>query len=264
MGTGGPLAGLTVAPGKAVVITGDSPDQCWRRSQLLGHHVGWICRPFRNPPQPHEWQPLFEQIAGHHARSAFTLAVIDPLNAFLPRRGSDAPATLHATLAALRGLTVLGLSVLALHHPLGAHAPSPVGQHGLLWKSHADILIEMRRYRRPSQDRCRRLLAWSPYEETPRQRIIELTDDATQYLVHDDLRQEARTAHWATLHAILAGATAPLTRADIRQCWPQHPIPDDATVYRWLEEAIARGLVRKYGRGRRNDPFRYGLRDCQG
>src|SRR5262249_59994393 len=50
MGTGGPLAGLTLAPGKAVVITGDSPVQCWRRNQLLGtgNHVGWMCRPFRN------------------------------------------------------------------------------------------------------------------------------------------------------------------------------------------------------------------------
>lgn len=43
--------------------------------------------------------------------------------------------------------------------------------------------------------------------------------------------------------------------------WPSDPVPDDATVYRWLEEAIARGLARKYGRGRRNDPFRYGPRD---
>ncbi len=118
------------------------------------------------------------------------------------------------------------------------------------------------RYRHTSQDRCHRLRAWSPYEETLRQRIIELTADATQYLVHDGLRQEARTTHWATLHAILAGAATPLTRAAIRQRWPHDPVPDDATVYRWLEEAIARGLAHKYGRGRRNDPFPYVPRDC--
>jgi hypothetical protein len=263
MDTGGPLAGLTVAPGKAVVITGDSLEQCSRRGRLPGPHVGWICRPFRTPPRPHDWQPLVDQIADYHARSAFSLAVIDPLNAFLPRLGHDPPTTVHATLAALRGLTTLGLSVLALHHPIGGdHPPGQAATDCRPWTSHADIHIEMRRYRRTSQDRCRRLRAWSPYEETPRQRIIDLTADGTQYLVHDGLRQEARATHWATLHAILAGATAPLTRAAIRQRWPQDPVPDDATVYRWLEEAIARGLARKYGRGRRNDPFLYGPRDC--
>jgi hypothetical protein len=261
--TGGALAGLPLAAARAVVITGDSPFQWAQRGQLLGigKHVGYICQPFRTPPQPHEWQPLFDQIANVCAHSAFSLVVIDPLNAFLPGPSYD-HATLLTTLATLRRLTALGLSVLALYHPRtdGRSPGQPSRDPGPSFR-HADILIEMGWCRQTSpSDRRRRLRAWSRFEETPRHRVIERTPDGTNYLAHDSLRDQAETTNWRTLHALLAGAAAKLTRADIRQRWPTTPVPDEATIYRWLEEAVARGVVCKDGQGRRNHPFCYGLR----
>src|SRR6516225_6963514 len=43
--TGGELAGLPLAAGKAVVVSEESPDHWYRRSCSLsfGDHVGWFC-----------------------------------------------------------------------------------------------------------------------------------------------------------------------------------------------------------------------------
>src|SRR5262249_43395679 len=58
MKAGGSLGGLAVAPGKALVIC-EETRQHWelRRQKLdFGDHVGWLCRPFRGRPAPHQWR----------------------------------------------------------------------------------------------------------------------------------------------------------------------------------------------------------------
>jgi hypothetical protein len=150
---GGELAGLPLAPGRAVVVSEESLEHWHRRSRHLdfGDHVGWYCQPFRGRPRPDEWQAFLEGIAELRDRQEFALVVIDALAAFFPGRGEDHAGCLLEALAPLRQLTRRSLAVLALHH--SRKGEPPVGQmargSGALLAA-ADILLEMRLYPRPA------------------------------------------------------------------------------------------------------------------
>jgi hypothetical protein len=66
MKTGGSLAGLAVAPGKAVVVSEEGAEHWQRRARQLdfGDHVGWFCRPFRGKPSGSEWAAFIGALAG--------------------------------------------------------------------------------------------------------------------------------------------------------------------------------------------------------
>ena len=50
------------------------------------------------------------------------------------------------------------------------------------------------------------------------------------------------------------------TRREILADWPpDFDSPDKATLWKWLDRAVAQGLVCQEGNGRKNDPFRYWL-----
>ena len=51
-----------------------------------------------------------------------------------------------------------------------------------------------------------------------------------------------------------------LTRQEILDQWPSTYLkPNQSTLWRWLDDACERGLMRLEGAGRRADPFRYYL-----
>jgi hypothetical protein len=59
---------------------------------------------------------------------------------------------------------------------------------------------------------------------------------------------------------VLEDAERKLCRRDILNEWPaDQPKPDDGTLWRWLDQALAAGTVRREGTGRKNDPYRYWL-----
>lgn len=191
---------------------------------------------------------------------SLSLVVIDPLAAFMTG-GENTAASMLATLMPLRRLTALGLSVLVAHHPQKGKLRTGQAFRGSgALAGFADILIEMRCYGRVSEnDRRRRLQAFSRYEETPRQRVIELNADGTDYLSHGSFEDMEFTTSWQTLRRLLEEAPRKLTRRQIRKQWPAERPPDDSTVNRWLERAVAEGVLRKDGQGVKSSPFRYWL-----
>jgi hypothetical protein len=109
-------------------------------------------------------------------------------------------------------------------------------------------------------DRRRRLLAWSRLEETPRQFVIELIAEGTDYAAHGDFAQDEFVPAWAALRRVLEHAPDKLTRMEILRAWPEgETAPSRATLWRWLERAVAEGLVLREGVGPTSDPFRYWL-----
>jgi hypothetical protein len=261
--TGGEFAGLPLAAGKAVVIS-EEPRQLWEirgRRLDFADHVGWFCRPFPGKPSAPAWRSLVERIAGLRAERGVSLAVIDPLAAFLPGKSeNDAPSMLEA-LAPLQRLTSLGMAVLVLHHPRkqeSAPGTAPRGSGALL--GHADILIEMRACPRAADgDRRRRLHAFSRYDETPRERLIELSSDGLDYSCLGTFEQGEFAADWEILRGILAAASRKLTCPEILRSWPATRSADRASIYRWLNRAVDLGFACRDGRGRRRHPFRYWL-----
>ena len=90
--------------------------------------------------------------------------------------------------------------------------------------------------------------------------MIELNADGTDYLAHGDFQDEEFTRNWDRLRALLADASGKRTRKQILLDWPEGAdLPGEVTLWRWLERAVAQGLVVQEGSGRRNDPYRYWL-----
>ena len=260
---GGQLAGLAVQPGKAVVISEESPLLWQERQRKLhfGPHINWLCRPFASRPDREQWAGLVEALVQLHATEGLDLVVIDPLAHFLPGRSENVADSLLAALLTLQRLTRLGMSVWILHHPKKGEVRAGQAARGSgVLGAYVDILLEMRCYRDPADpDRRRVIDAYSRHDATPRRLVIELTADGTDYLSHGDLREDDMSKNLAILQEILATAEDSLTRREIRQCWPDDRRPDAATLWRWLEQLVVEGRVVREGGGRRGDPFRFGL-----
>src|SRR5262249_34966294 len=109
-------------------------------------------------------------------------------------------------------------------------------------------------------DRRRVLQAWSRFPATPRQLVLEWAADGTDYLARGDVTDEEFREHWQPLAAFFASAPGKLTRRELRAVWPAgRGGPVEQTLWRWLEKAVAAGLLRRDGTGHRNAPYRYWL-----
>lgn len=259
---GGTLAGLAVKPGQTVVIT-EEPVPLWaeRAARLdFGGRACFIPQPFRAVPGPAEWQALIDRLLDLRARHGIDLAVIDPLAPLL-RQENQARAVLE-TLLPLRALTDVGMAVLILHHPAKGQRPAGQAARGsgaLL--GHVDISIEMRHPGGDPLTRRRRFLALSRHAQTPRDLLLELSADGTDYAaVPETPEPDDFQSSWDTLRLALDDAPRKLTRAEILADWPpDFDKPKRTTLWRWLDRAVDRGLLARDGTGRKSDPFRYWL-----
>src|SRR5438552_3558441 len=68
MKSGGELAGLPVTPGRAAIISEESPALWVERSRKFDFagHVRWFCRPFLGRPSPEQWQALIDHLLVLH------------------------------------------------------------------------------------------------------------------------------------------------------------------------------------------------------
>ncbi|MFL5240782.1 MAG: AAA family ATPase [Gemmataceae bacterium] len=264
MATGGEIAGQPVRPGRAVVISDESLD-LWdlRLGQFdIGDHVGLLCRPFRGQPLPQEWVNLVDYLVDLHQVEGLELVVIDSLASFVPGRDENNASCMMQTLAPLQRLTEKGVALMIVHHP--RRKPSAPGHSmrgsGALPAS-VDILLEMDWFVRSDEsDRRRQLRAFSRFPETPRRQVCEWSADGRDYRTLGDFHESAFTEGWNVLRIVLEDAPGKLKRQAVLDQWPpDYPRPDPASVWRWLEKGVARGLIHRDGAGRRNAPFRYWL-----
>ncbi len=104
------------------------------------------------------------------------------------------------------------------------------------------------------------LCANSRFDQTPRRPMIERNEAGTDYLSHGDQTTDDFTQGWQVLRMVLEDARFNLTRQEVRDEWPyDFPAPDRTTLWRWLDRAVADGLVSRDGTGRKSNPFRYWL-----
>jgi hypothetical protein len=258
----GSFAGLTLSPGRSLIISEEHADHWRRRSAHLnfGDHVGWFCRPFRGRPSPGQWDFFVEHLAQLHARLGVDLVVVDPLAAFMAGGSENEAGCMLDTLLPLQRLTSAGMSVLVLHHPRRQPAaPGEAARGSGALPGFADILVEMRWLHGPAQDdRRRRLVALARYPETPKELVIALNPDGTDYEALGSMKDAEFAEHWPILERILLEAPALLDRAAIRRAWPARR-PEAARLAAWLEEAVTRGLIRRWGKGVKGSRYRYWL-----
>jgi hypothetical protein len=252
---------LQVRPGKTVVVS-EEPLSLWAdRARRLdfGGKVCFLPRPFLTIPRLEEWQALLDRILALRQLHGIDLAVIDPLAPFL--RGENQARSMLESLMPLGALTRAGMALFLLHHP--GRGRRPIGQaargSGALL-GHVDISIEMRHPGGNALTRRRRFLALSRHDETPRKLLLELNPEGTDYLPVAGPAEDAFQSAWTPLRLVLAHAPQKLTRLDILAEWPpDFEKPNAASLWRFLDRAVERGLVACEGSGHKADPFRYWL-----
>jgi hypothetical protein len=255
---GQPLFGLPVSAGKTVVIS-EEPRCLWAercRQFNFGGKLCLIAQPFPHLPSAEQWRGLLGHIGQLHAEHGIDLLVIDSVTHFL--RAENAARGVLDLLMPVRELTTLGLAALWMHHPRRRDAsPGNAGRgHGAL-HAEVDISIEMRHAGNNLDSRKRRFFCLSRHAATPRHLLFELNADGTDYTVLPDA-EESFTEQWDVLRMVLEDAPQKLTRLDILDEWPEDfPRPCPATLWKWLQEAVAAQLVKVEGTGRKADPFRY-------
>jgi hypothetical protein len=261
---GGQLAGLALAPGRTVVVSEESALLWNERRQKLGFgpSVAFQCRPFRGKPTMDQWLALIDRLAELKVRHGVDLAAIDTLATFLPGRDESHAGLMLEALLPIQKLTELGMAVLLSHHPRkGNTADAQAARGSGALTGFADIVVEMRHYTRASaEDRRRVLYGYSRHEQTPRVRVIELNAEGAAYANLGGLVDVEFEETWALLRRLFEAAHARRTRAEVLAAWPPDvPAPSEATLWRWLDQAVARGLLRCEGAGHKTAPFRYWL-----
>src|SRR5262245_15926617 len=197
----GVLAGLAVAPGRALVVSEEAAADWDTRCQKLaiGQNVQFLCRPFQGArPTDAQWFALVAALEALQRQEALDLLVIDPLGTLLPGYAETcAPKQLDCLLP-LQALANQGPAVWLLHHPAkGNRADGLTSRGSSALSGFADIVMERSCYRRArSLDRRRRICAYSRYVETPRHLVIELNADGTDYLVRTDAAGTVLVETW--------------------------------------------------------------------
>ncbi len=263
-GSGTPFLGRELRPGRAWVISEESRSQWGERLRLLpiGPHVQLLARPFRGRPTHDEWNSLIDLAVEAAATTGLDLVVIDPLASFLPGRCESDSATLLEALVPLHRLTAAGVAVLLLHHPRKAKSEagsSARGSGALL--GFVDCSLELTRYSRLGTDAKRRLiLGQSRREGTPARLAYEWNPSTGAFAVCTDPRERQFEENWQTVLGILKDRTGGITHREIAEVWPPDvDKPGLSTLYGWLNLGSDRKLVRRVGRGTKDDPWRYRL-----
>jgi hypothetical protein len=264
MKVGGMLAGRPLAPGRAVVVSEESPAMWRDRGQVLafGDHVHWMCRPFLGKPREDEWLALLGQIGRLHEQAPVDLLVLDSLANLAPMRNENNAVEMLRTLLPLQGLTGRGVCALIAHHPRkGAIVPGQAARGSGALLAFVDVILEMQPVaRRNPRDRRRRLRAWSRHDATPPNWVIEWTADGTDYLGLGPSAEPDFERGWPLLQGVLASAERALTRQEIHRRWPELGlVPARMTLWRWLDCVVKEGRVLQDGLGTRADPYRYRL-----
>jgi hypothetical protein len=272
MKEGGEFAGLALRPGKAIIISEESPVHWYQRNQRLafGDHLCWFCRPFVCRPSLVQWQALLATVLDLHVRHQFDLVLVDPLQHFV--RSENSGQAMLDFLHTFDPLLAAGLAVWLSHHPRkGRFLEGQAARGSGTLSGYIDIVMEMSLWARPGTrasagepdaggeaERRRRIAGFSRWDDTVKRLVIELNAEGTDYRSRGQFELDGFDENWKQLRTILHDSCGKLTRRQVRRRWPSDfPAPDPSTLWRWLETAVERGLLHKAGLGSRKWPFQY-------
>jgi hypothetical protein len=264
LSTGNSLAGLRVKPTKGVIVSEERLDRWQRRNESLrfGNNVIFLCRHGQIRTTPESWQGLIGHLERLGRDEGVELVVLDPLAPFLPGATENLSAAMRNVLEPLEQLTSAGQSVLLVHHPRkGKTAPGQAARGSGALSAFVDVLMEMRLpVDTGPLSRRRRLRAWSRFDGTPRNRIIELSEDGTSYgdLEYDPHVPAGYRLAPVAMRLLRNQPSGVLSRDQMLERWPRElKVPHPLALWRALDEAVKSGQINQQGSGRRNDPFCY-------
>jgi hypothetical protein len=263
------FCGEPIEPIKALVISEESETK-WaeRRDDLgLGDHVHVICRPFPMRPTTPDWGVFMHDIAQLVKERGFNLVIFDTVqNLWCVKDENDAAQVIEA-LVPLNMITKEGAAVLLAMHPSKSDATEGRMTRGSgAIGGFVDIIVEMRRFDPERRDDSRRVLtAYSRFDDTPTQKVIELDKDNQQYRAVGTKADAKSADRLSVIQQILEDSNGNhLTPEDIYLKWEGTDAgvarPSIRTLRRDLEGAMEddpNTVIRQSGSGRKKAPFRY-------
>lgn len=259
---GGDVGG-EVVPCKVLVIS-EETGALWaaRRDALaIGDNVHFILRPFKGRPDWQGWDGFVDHLAGLVAKHTYALVVVDPLANLLPVRDENDAASMLSALMPLGRITEADAALLLLHHPRkgdGGEGQAARGSGAL--PGFVDVLVEMRRCTSERSDTRRVLTAYSRFDSTPAEQVLELTEGG--YHSCGTKADAVKSDRMGALTDLLPSEAPGLTAEEVRDLWPDEgvqgiPRPGKRTLENDLKAGADLGRWHMTGVGRKGDPFRF-------
>jgi hypothetical protein len=265
LGSGEAFCGLEVLPSRVLYVPEESEGMWEQRKHRLDlqDNVSFIIRPFKTKPDFPTWLEFLDYVKGlctgprpdrngvWKPGPPFDLVIFDTLSNLWPVRDENDAAQVQAALMPLRGLTDTGASLLLAHHLNKGDSTEGRGSRGSgALPGFVDIILELRRSNAADwSDRKRVLTGYSRFEETPRELVIELTQDGAAYISHGNRQQAGKEERLQAIRAILPANAPGLTLEEIQEALPTDP----QACQKDAIERIARGReprALEEGRGR--------------
>lgn len=252
-----------LAPGQrgiTALVVSEECQRLWmqRRDHLgLGDAVHLVPSPFRMRPTPSEWAAFVEHVAELVRTRGYGLVVFDALPALWPVANENDAAQVLEALTPMRAITEAGAALLLVNHPRKGDATEAQSSRGSgALPGWVDIIVEMRRHRPEDRaDRRRVLSAYSRFEDTPVEAVLELRDDGYAYIGDRAMLNEEERKR--TIAQVLRDSDGALTVQEVKSRWPSQMVPGAATLRADLQAGAESGLWMRTGAGKRNDPHRF-------
>jgi hypothetical protein len=160
-------------------------------------------------------------------------------------------------LAALKQLETRANQLLVHHNRKGDGQEATAARGSGALAAFVDTIIELRRFdARDRGNRQRVLTGYGRFDETPEERVIELTAEGQfislgtrQDEVHDDLS--------GVIAALLPATPPGLSIEEIRERWPVPSRPLKQKLLNTLRRGTEQGQWLRQGEGKRRSPFRF-------
>jgi hypothetical protein len=261
MGQGEDLAGLTVTQGGVLVVSEESA-ALWatRRDKLgIGDHALFYVRPFLGRPDARTWAAFLRHLAQLVRQRELALICFDTLAALSPCDDENDAAKMLAALTPLHLLTEAGAAVLLSHHPRKGDASEGQASRGSgALPGFVDVILEMRRAKAGRDTRQRELTAYSRFDDTPRELVIELAEDGSGYRSLGCPSQADRQSRWQTIRDLLPSEAPGKTAEELLATWPDGLAkPGKRTVEQDLQHGAETGRWSMSGTGKRGTPYRF-------
>ncbi len=255
---GGELVGKSVDKAKVLIISEEDSSEWKGRKEVYGlcENIALICIPFKTKPSWKEWEAFVKHIA--ELVSSYDLIVIDTIATNWPVRNENDNSEVIEALMPLRQWTEQRACVLIIHHSRkgdGQEGQASRGAGGL--PAFVDIIIEFRRYDTRLEDDTRRTLkGYSRRKETPKEVVIELTDD--RYVLLGNKAEATASNRLSTLERQIPLDGPPgYTVEEVMANWTGGLRPGERTLRSDLETLHSKGKIERSGDGKKGSPYNY-------
>jgi hypothetical protein len=247
-----------------VLVISEESSNFWirRREQLgLGAKVHTLHRVFKCRPDAATWSRFVEHAVGLIAQYGYCLVVFDTLASVWPVQNENDASEVLSALLPLHAITETGAGLLLIHHPRKGESSEAQGSRGSgALTGWVDVILEFKRRSINNSADCRRVIrAYSRYDETPPEVVLDFTNDNYSILDVDPARH---LPDWATnIAEVLQVADAPL-RPQAILARMKEPRPQERKLELLLKDGTENGAWTRLGKGGKKNPFTYIRSGC--